>query len=1599
MPDQKPPQKQDKQEGGFMMGDKGKPGGPETLYSIMKTHFDKPGNKTFFDSVLQQKGKPPDKNLSFLDTPDYKEIYTKLISIIMTDEVYTQTFSDGKPFFTKAGMHNYHIQLCALMTMSFLIELELFSVVHNYIPINIDIKGPDSTKNLLPSTYAHSKEVTTTPLRCYKNLITKGVEEMLNYFTQSLDAFFNNFMNLLVDEIYTRINLGKPIFSSKDELLEAIVPVKSKVPLHAPKTFDYIYVNWKERIKTKIQNMLGIDDAGYTAGKYSMRINTAIESALNKVEDGGSQYIAEGTGFFSFLYLRAAVSGVVYNGSCITYSMLELYIMARLHVHANNLILEMESEHPDKEHQYWKSVQADKNINLKSVTHWTTKYNFQSKPLHFRHVFKDSIQPPSGKPSFNFVDPDKSNLCLLLLYPIFDSYIRYIDQPEVSTKEESQHIGKILPFIRKRIEFVKTLFTTHKTVSKYVLEHSARGRVIGTEVKVPPIRENWFSEVFGFKEIPFAPNKSSFNVKTSTNNHILMTVKTEEIDIGVFRYMSVEDLLKTATSNPSAMSVFGFDPKNLKYYTMTSPAHVVHMTPGYSGSIFQVASQFNALEMPSQTTTPQAGITNYLNDKTQGPVCAMVCPLGTLYRNYFCMPGDGKQPEDKSVNDNPQTGTAVGTGSGNDQINTLTELMNIPQFKDLRFQNGYIFVKDKSQLDAINTYLLTPENFWKAMMAIKYVIQEDTPVVDVTTVHGKILDQIVSQIYCSAYPVAYSTDPSPMSGSVVPGTKKEDYALLSSMILHAVYYSTLAYAVTRITSDETRKKVFLTKVGGGAFGNDVSLIDNAIYNAVSHFIAYPIDVYIVDYKGSDTIVDPEVSPQIKGTSAHPDIQTALEKRATDETEKVKKATLSKVAADKLAADKAKAEKAAEDKLHDEKAEKKHLKLKDAVDLAIKTFSDALKKSGDTEYVKILTELSGKIGNVRTEIDATLVFKTKRGKKTKGKGKKLEPKPGSEQMSRDGVNTFITDHNEDAIFVVTGGSFNPPHNGHIGMFQKAYVALIKEGKIKTEDGKKVYGVMAPASDSWIEGKLCKEEHKKTDKCTDVELADAKSMAAIKSKRIKVVERVNLCKLSCDSYEWPDSANFNASNMIVVNESAQGEEFTKKSNTYYLCGSDYYEGVEGTNFICVLRKGDTKKGTDLVKKDGKLVPIKKTDIIIENDGEDNDASSTMLRNILTKIHNAGDGDIYDAGEPITKKLLTKQVYCQLINMNYIVGDPVKCKSILVLLACGGSNDTDIILRGKDGVTATGARSLANIGNMCYMNAALQLIYSMTELKGSTKITELEAYLTRMASGVTSSDAQTLAQDLYARAKADGFVSTRSFNQQEDSSELLVALFGIDTFDKTLVNFTTIDSVHTTTTPDPNKAACRTQTGVDAHKHYPSMPDSIKDAIIYIPDINQVLQIFNLPIGTSDSEFNSMDLQIKTEFKDKDVTNFLKISPCSNISTKTISTQSVIIPGVTQRYFIVSLNRFDAGAKITNSIKLTNAEVTLGKFKFKIKGCINHHGGTKDSGHYTYVEFKNGNPDMVYDDSNIVDYATYLATVDINRTVDTEGYVLLFEREEIK
>ena len=73
----------------------------------------------------------------------------------------------------------------------------------------------------------------------------------------------------------------------------------------------------------------------------------------------------------------------------------------------------------------------------------------------------------------------------------------------------------------------------------------------------------------------------------------------------------------------------------LKVRNITDDASELHRDSQNAGSLIQAASQFNLLEMVGPDVTPERGVTGYIYDRTQGPICAMAAAAGTVYRNYF----------------------------------------------------------------------------------------------------------------------------------------------------------------------------------------------------------------------------------------------------------------------------------------------------------------------------------------------------------------------------------------------------------------------------------------------------------------------------------------------------------------------------------------------------------------------------------------------------------------------------------------------------------------------------------------------------------------------------------------------------------------------------------------------------------------------------------------------------------------------------------------------------------------------------------------------------------------------------------------------------
>jgi hypothetical protein len=243
----------------------------------------------------------------------------------------------------------------------------------------------------------------------------------------------------------------------------------------------------------------------------------------------------------------------------------------------------------------------------------------------------------------------------------------------------------------------------------------------------------------------------------------------------------------------------------------------LHRDPANAGAFFQVASQFNLLEMVSPDRNPEHGISDYQYDRTQGPACAIACGAGTIYRNYF-VPVDSKVGQTRTRQLDMLTDMGAALGNSNNQY--------------WRMQNGYLLPTAQG-LTALNQQLSQSSEHAldKLRSLLRIGIHSNT---QVTLPHCQ---HLVTQAYCSALPVAYC------------GFDKQLWAPFAQLVLDAAYEATLAAAVVNAVNTGNNK-VFLTLLGGGAFGNRTEWITSAISRALQLYQHYSLDVQIVSYGSS-----------------------------------------------------------------------------------------------------------------------------------------------------------------------------------------------------------------------------------------------------------------------------------------------------------------------------------------------------------------------------------------------------------------------------------------------------------------------------------------------------------------------------------------------------------------------------------------------------------------------------------------------------------------------------------------------------------------------------------------------------------------------------
>lgn len=241
-----------------------------------------------------------------------------------------------------------------------------------------------------------------------------------------------------------------------------------------------------------------------------------------------------------------------------------------------------------------------------------------------------------------------------------------------------------------------------------------------------------------------------------------------------------------------------------------------------ANALFQAASQFNLLEMIHPGVGPEQGIGGYEEDRTQGPACAIAAGAGTIYRNYLVeLDGQIGQTTHHQIDCLKELGEALGNDT--EQLWTMRNGYALPNQAGLEKVDQKIAQMNEVQLDALRAKL-------------RIGLQWNTQVTLADCQH------LVSQAYCSALPVAYSElRSSPL------------WAAFAQLVLEASYEATFHTACINMAKTGN-PHVYLTLLGGGAFGNRSEWIFAAIRRSLRLFAHRPLKVIMVSYGRSNPSV-------------------------------------------------------------------------------------------------------------------------------------------------------------------------------------------------------------------------------------------------------------------------------------------------------------------------------------------------------------------------------------------------------------------------------------------------------------------------------------------------------------------------------------------------------------------------------------------------------------------------------------------------------------------------------------------------------------------------------------------------------------------------
>ena len=320
----------------------------------------------------------------------------------------------------------------------------------------------------------------------------------------------------------------------------------------------------------------------------------------------------------------------------------------------------------------------------------------------------------------------------------------------------------------------------------------------------------WFEKLTGFNELPIDQVRDNLRLD---GERLISLINERSFVAGEFTTPVLEHL-RTMVEIPTSG-------KQIQVAEVVADVQSLHQDPSNENAVFQVASQFNCLEMVSPNTVPEAGVGIYQNDWTQGPACCICAGAGTIFRNYF-------------VELNGELGQ-----SANNQVDCLAGIDRYFDNAANRFwemRNGYC-LPSKAGLATIEDKLSALTNDQREELCGKLMVghQAGTEVTIGESNHR------VNQVFCSALPVAYSKVPA------------RNWNHFPRLILDASYELTFYIGLQNFIKTGNNK-LYLTLVGGGVFGNKVDWILSSIERSLRLFSHSGLAVNIVSYGSSQPAV-------------------------------------------------------------------------------------------------------------------------------------------------------------------------------------------------------------------------------------------------------------------------------------------------------------------------------------------------------------------------------------------------------------------------------------------------------------------------------------------------------------------------------------------------------------------------------------------------------------------------------------------------------------------------------------------------------------------------------------------------------------------------